>query len=118
MLRMRQVGRLYDGTGDPPQILDLIVKNTTFYLPWSSEQNGRTADQAFAKISLAAGQEATFLYRFVANDYVCNSCVESPDDCTCDPPAATIDFGAHAAPRLQPHPHRRPMTHPPTPADR
>ena len=108
MLRMRQVGRLYDGTGNPPQILDLIVKNTTFYMPWSSDQNGRTADQTFAQISLAADQEATFTYRLVANDFVCNSCVDSPGDCTCDPPAATIDYGAHAAPRLQPHSHRRP----------
>ena len=88
MLRLRKVGRLYDGTGADATILDLMVKNTTYYMPWASDQTGRGTDQTLAQVSLAAGQEATFLYRLIANDYAC------PAGADCDPPAVEFPYRA------------------------
>jgi len=86
MLRMRAVGQLHDGTGAPPVILDLMIKNTSFYMPWSSESTGRGVDNPFPLISLAADQEATFQFRLIANNFDCQA------GAGCDPPAVVVPY--------------------------
>ena len=63
-MRLREVAQLFLGSDIPIAVLDLVITNTTQYVPWGSQQNGRIYGQTFSQISLAASQSVGLSFRF------------------------------------------------------
>jgi len=90
-LRYGNVGRIYDGTGKDPVVVDLVVTNITKYTPWSARSNGFHEGGTFAQISLFQDTTTTFRYAFKHTNTDTDATLEHPFEfCLFD-----LDTGPH-----------------------